>query len=186
MTVFRRVVPFAVAIVLAAGVAGGAVYGWQRGVVRERERALADAVQARDEAVGETERLQGDLEDRTTEADALRSEVAQLRAQIERLRRCDPAAMLDAIRAEIQIPVQGVFWGSVDVQECRGRYARVFVHVEGTPPPGTSLEDSEQVFLRYSGGAWAVLTSGTGVTCDESSFAVVPELEDACAVLGLT
>jgi hypothetical protein len=181
----RRSVLFGVALVLTTGVVGGAVYVWQRGEVRDAERALARAVLARDNALTETRRLREDAIRLTDFAAALRSRVSRLQKELEVLRRCDPVAMLDVIRAEIPIGAEGVFWGFVDVQECQGGYARVFAHVEGTPPPGTSLEDSEQVFLRYSGGVWRVLTSGTGVTCDEASFATVPRLEDACKALGL-
>lgn len=96
---------------------------------------------------------------------------------------CDPVAMLPVIREEVDIGVEGVFWESVEIQNCQNGYVRVLAFWGGTPPPGSSLEASEQVFLRDVGGMWNVLTSGSGITCSDTDLP--PELEEACRALGL-
>jgi hypothetical protein len=69
-------------------------------------------------------------------------------------------------------------WADIDVGKCRDGYAHAW-----TVPQASNLE-SEQWFFVEDGGAWAVLTSGTGVECaDTAGFA---ELEEACAALGMS
>ena len=68
-------------------------------------------------------------------------------------------------------------WASVDIQECRNGYARVYAHLRGMPG------EAEQVFLRDVDGSWQVITSGTGITCSDQDIS--PELKDACGALGL-
>jgi hypothetical protein len=46
-----------------------------------------------------------------------------------------------------------------------------------------SCYDAEQVFLRASGGSWTVLTSGTGISCQDADS--TPDLPLACSALGL-
>lgn len=96
---------------------------------------------------------------------------------------CDPEAMLPVIGEAIQIPYDGMFWESVEIQECRNGYARVFAITGGTPPTGTQLEGSEQVFLQDIEGQWAMLSSGSGLDCYPGSMP--PDLKDACEALGL-
>jgi hypothetical protein len=97
---------------------------------------------------------------------------------------CDPDAMLPVISKAIQIPYSDMFWDSVKVAECQNGYARVFALTGGTPPPGTQLEGSEQVFLRDVGGEWTTLSSGSGLDCYPGSMP--PDLKDACEALDLT
>jgi hypothetical protein len=94
---------------------------------------------------------------------------------------CDPAAMLLAIREEIEIGPP-MIWESVTIKQCRNGYARVLAH-PGNVPPGTALDD-EQVFLRDVDGSWEVITSGSGIACSDEDR--LPELKEACEGLGLS
>ncbi len=91
---------------------------------------------------------------------------------------CDPEVMLPVIHEQVEIAAPLTF-GAVEIQECQNGYARVYAKV-ADPPPGT--EDAEQVFLRDAGGTWEVITSGTGITCEDEP--VLPILVDACRALG--
>jgi hypothetical protein len=97
---------------------------------------------------------------------------------------CDPEAMLQVISEAIDIPYDGMFWDSVEIAQCQNGYARVFAITRGTPPPGTQLEGSEQVFLQDIEGEWKVLSSGSGLDCYPGSMP--PDLKDACEALGLS
>lgn len=93
---------------------------------------------------------------------------------------CDSAAMLLAIQGvEIAAPM---IWESVTIKQCRNGYARVLAH-PGNVPPEWNVEDSEQVFLKDSGDAWQVITSGTGIGCSDEDRS--SELAEACEALGL-
>ncbi len=96
---------------------------------------------------------------------------------------CDPEAMLPVISEAIEIPYTGMFWDSVDIAGCQNGYARVVAITGGTPPPGTQLEGSEQVFLQDVGGEWKMLSSGSGLDCYPGSMP--PDLKEACEALGL-
>ena len=99
--------------------------------------------------------------------------------------------MLQAIREQPELgqpTYEGsteAFFDRVEIDECLNGYARVAAFInDPTPTPDTQLEPSEQVFLVDEGGTWAVLTWGSGIDCSPPFRP--PELEQACAVLGLT
>jgi hypothetical protein len=73
----------------------------------------------------------------------------------------------------------------VNVLECRNGYARVFASADKSTcgQPGGSCYETEQVFLRASGGSWTVLTYGTGISCQDAD--IKPDLSLACSALGL-
>jgi hypothetical protein len=96
---------------------------------------------------------------------------------------CEQEAMLPVIREAIDIVNLGLFWESVDIEECRNGYAHVFAITGGTPPPGTELEGSEQVFLIDVEGHWEMLSSGSGLDCYPGSMPA--DLKDACEALDL-
>jgi hypothetical protein len=96
---------------------------------------------------------------------------------------CDAAALLFAIDQAGPAPA-GLYWASVDIAECQNGFARVFAITGGTPPPGTNLEGSEQVFLRDVDGAWEVFDSGSGLDCVSEPLG--PDMQEACQALGLS
>ena len=175
-------------VVVAAALAGGSAFAWQRSEVRDREAAMEIAIEERDAARREAAGLSDEMQGMTARLAELEAQTERSRETIERLRRrldkligsCDPDQMLAAIKYAIEIGAEGVFWESVDMQECRNGYARVYARWGGTPPPGTSLEESEQVFLSYQDGAWIVIASGTGISCAD-----VQSYPDVCEALDL-
>lgn len=185
----------AVVSVILMAVTGTAVYGWQHAQVRDRDAALAAALQERDDARQEAAALRAAADLSTTEMQALEARVAQLEAIVKRLRStvedlnrqlggtasCNASDILASIRAQVDIGPPLV-WDSVSIQECQGGYARVYAH-PGNVPAGWSVEDSEQVFLRSEADGWVVITSGTGISCADSDLS--PDLERACTTLGL-
>jgi hypothetical protein len=76
---------------------------------------------------------------------------------------------------------EGLVIERVEVATCRNGFARVFA----TPRPSPSLVNTqtEQFFLRYTGGRWEVVTYGTGVSCQDPDLRP-PELEELCRGLG--
>jgi hypothetical protein len=181
----RTAVIAAISVALAATVAGASVFAWEQGRIRDPNVALAAALTERDAARSATQALQVDVEKLGAKVGRLRSQVQDLEQQlaVPAAAACDPAAMLPVIQDSIELGVEGVFWDEVGIQECRNGYARVYAGVGGTPPPGTSLEDAEQVFLKDVDGEWTVLTSGTGIGCADDDLS--PELQLACNALGL-
>lgn len=187
---------FAAAFAIAfAAAAGAGVYVWQHEQVRDRDALIAAAVQERDEARREADALMADADRADAEILSLRAEVAGLAARVERLRSlvgepnggsvaplaCSASDILAAVRAQVPI-AEPMVWDSVTIQACRGGYAFVLAH-PGNVPPGTQVEESEQVFLRNDGGEWTVIGSGTGISCSDPD--IPPELEQACTALGL-
>lgn len=79
-------------------------------------------------------------------------------------------------------------WNIVDVQiaDCRNGYARVFAvpDTSSCADPDVPCLESEQVYLRDDGGAWAYVDSGTGVECANPE-GLLPETLEACEALGL-
>ena len=173
-------------VVLAMIAAGGGVYTWQRLQAGDRDDALATLTRERDEAVERATTLSADVAGLIDEVASLSESVSEKEREIERLRsglreirRCQAAPMLEAIR---EIPIAPpLAWAAVAVNECQNGYARVSA-IPGNVPPGSSY-DNEQVFLAWSGGAWEVLASGTGIGCSDADIS--PELRQACHALEL-
>lgn len=70
-----------------------------------------------------------------------------------------------------------------DVERCRNDYAQVFAVPDQTVcKPGVDFcYETEQVFLRWDGGAWTIETSGTGISCGAETE---PEIVEICRALG--
>jgi hypothetical protein len=110
------------------------------------------------------------------------SQVASRQIEAPAAESCDPAAMLLAIQEAIEIGPP-MIWESVTIKQCRNGYARALAH-PGNVPLEWNVEDSEQVFLKDSGDAWQVITSGTGIACSDPDRS--SELGEACEGLGLS
>jgi hypothetical protein len=68
--------------------------------------------------------------------------------------------------------------GDIDVRRCQSGYAQAFL--SGGP-------ETEQVFLGWSDGSWAVLEYGTGISCDDEEWLAAGAHEQTrtiCAALG--
>lgn len=97
---------------------------------------------------------------------------------------CSPDAILPVVRDHLEQP-GGPRIVAVNVRQCQNGYARVL----GVPDnatcgrPGGSCYDAEQVFLRAGGESWSVLTSGSGISCQDPD--IQPDLSVACHALGL-
>lgn len=191
----RMVVRGIVIAVVLMVITGISVYAWQQGEIRERNAALAVALQERNAARQEADALRADAGLSAAEVQALEAQVGQLRGRVERLQAavddlsvpgattsCSAADILAAIRAQVLIATPMV-WDSVSIQECRAGYAWVLAH-PGNIPAGSNVEESEQVFLRNEGGEWIVIASGTGISCSDPDL--FPDLEQACSELGLS
>jgi hypothetical protein len=98
---------------------------------------------------------------------------------------CSPDAILPVLRDHLEHP-GGLHIATVNVRQCQNGYARVFAVPEDSTcgQPNGSCNESEQVFLRASGDSWSVLTSGTGISCQDAD--VSPDLSLACSALGLS
>jgi len=184
----RKIALMAVPVVLAIAVAGGPVFAWQQAKVRDGKEALTGALRAGDDARQEAVALKADIEALSDRADALQAQVKRLRSRLSNgqpqldasaAAPCDAEVMLLVIQEEVPIGPPWV-WESVNIQQCQNGYARVFARPLTPEGPG---EDSEQVFLLDEGGTWHVLTSGTGIACNDPD--IDPELEEACQALGL-
>ena len=187
----RMIVLATVFATLAVAATGTGVFAWQHGLVRDSEVALSIALQERDDVRKEAAALRAKVDALTGRTDVLRAQVGQLRGKLGRLHArvadlqtqlaapaaayCDPAAILAVIRQQVDVVGS---WGSVDIQECRNGYARVYAHLRATPQG-----DAEQVFLRDVNGSWQVITSGTGISCSDQDIGA--DLRDACEALGL-
>ena len=177
---------FVIATILAivlATLAGSAVYLWQRQQIQDREAALSLAIQQRDEARQSAEALTTQATNDRAHIRALERQVAGLQGRLERLRNAYAASsaivyrasdILAAVRAQVPI-AEPMVWQSVSIQVCGRGYAFVLAH-PGNIPAGSSVEDSEQVFLKNEGGEWTVIASGTGI---DPSEVLPPELLDA-------
>ena len=188
----HRKAPIAPAIVFAtifgivlATLGGTAVYLWQREQARDREAALVQAVQQRNEARQEAEALTANARSDRADIRALEGRVAGLQARLERLRNAYAARsavvyrasdILATVRAQVPI-AEPMVWESVSIQVCGRGYAYVLAH-PGNAPAGANVEDSEQVFLKTRGGEWTVIASGTGISPSE---VLPPGLLDAIA-----
>lgn len=100
---------------------------------------------------------------------------------------CTDAAILPVVADALQGAAGGALHiVSVDVQQCRNGYARVFAAPDdaGCGQSGGACAETEQVFLTDDAGRWSYLTSGTGIACaaDDDLF---PALLAACRALGL-
>jgi hypothetical protein len=89
---------------------------------------------------------------------------------------CTSEAILPVVQEALDSPDIAV--ASVDVTDCQNGYARAIA-----VPTGAN-QQSEQVFLRDDGGAWAVVDYGTGIDCaDPASLNEADRA--ACEALGL-
>jgi cell division protein FtsB len=189
--------------VLAVAVSGGGVYVWQHAQAQDARASLTAAnrtlasTQAALALQNATVRAQaGRIEAMQRQATAYRGQVRRLQGRVGSLQdqigslqnqtaaptaACTEAAILPAVRAANLISPPMTI-ASVLISECQGGYARVDA-TAGNVPPGTQME-TEQVFLKDSGGVWRVIDSGTGITCGESDLQ--PETKLACSALGLT
>lgn len=100
---------------------------------------------------------------------------------------CTAAAIFPVVAAELEAAAGGALHiVSVDLQQCRNGYARVFAVPDNSRcgQPGGACVDNEQVFLADHGGQWSYLTSGTGIAC-EADNDLFPALLAACRAIGL-
>lgn len=96
---------------------------------------------------------------------------------------CEPSSFVPLLQATYDDPGAGLTVVDARVERCRDGYAQVFaVPDDAACEPGVGGRfESEQVFLRAADGAWTILASGTGLTCDEEDD---PALAEACRALG--
>jgi hypothetical protein len=94
---------------------------------------------------------------------------------------CEPEAFLPLLQKTLDDPASELRIVRVEVKRCRNGYAQVFaVPDPSVCEPGVGhCYDSEQVFLQQVAGEWQIVTSGTGISCDDGS---VPA--DVCKALG--
>jgi hypothetical protein len=73
-----------------------------------------------------------------------------------------------------------------EVERCRNGYAQVFaVPDQSVCQPGTGYcFETEQFFLRWSGGSWRILFAGTGIACDALEGETIARIRRVCAALG--
>jgi ABC-type glycerol-3-phosphate transport system substrate-binding protein len=83
---------------------------------------------------------------------------------------CQPAAFLPVLQRELDSR-SGPRLASVEVERCRGGYARV------SAEPASQDTDTLQAFLRADAGTWAIIDYGTDLECDA-------HLATACRGLG--
>ena len=170
----RTIVVATIVAVVLASLTGAAVYLWQREQIQDREAALTLAIRQRDEARQAAGALSAGAKDDRAQIRALEAQVAGLKARLERVRDAYAASsglvyrasdILAAVRAQVPI-AEPMVWQSVSIQVCGQGYAYVLAH-PGNIPAGTNVEESEQVFLRFEGGGWTVIDSGTGISPSE-------------------
>ncbi len=100
---------------------------------------------------------------------------------------CTEAAILPVVADELEAAAgSGLQIVSVNLQQCRNGYARVFAVPDNSRcgHPGGACAETEQVFLTDHAGQWSHLTSGTGIAC-EADHDLFPALLAACQALGL-
>lgn len=89
---------------------------------------------------------------------------------------CDPAVLLEAVRAAIPVT-----WTSVTVSSCRDGFVRlVAIADQGACPAGTECRENPLVWMDDVDGEWAFLASGSELGCGPDQIS--PEIEEACAV----
>lgn len=96
---------------------------------------------------------------------------------------CEPDAFLPILKDAFDDPAAKLVVVEARVERCRNGFARVFaVPDQSACEPGVGgCFETEQVFLRDADGEWEILTSGTGIGCDDVDLD--PGLADACAAL---
>jgi hypothetical protein len=100
---------------------------------------------------------------------------------------CTEAAILPVVAGELEAADSGALHiVSVNLQQCRNGYARVFAIPDNSEcgHSGGACVENEQVFLADHAGQWSYLTSGTGIAC-EADDDLFPALLAACRALGL-
>jgi hypothetical protein len=97
---------------------------------------------------------------------------------------CDPQAFLPILRGAINNRARELRIVEARVRRCRKGYAQVFaVPDRSVCQPGVRhCYDTEQVFFRLVDGEWRILTSGTGLGCEEVGLGA--RLREACRALG--
>lgn len=89
---------------------------------------------------------------------------------------CDPAVLLEAVRAAIPST-----WTSVTVSSCRDGFVRlVAIADQSACPSGTECRENVLVWMEDVDGEWTFLASGTELGCDPDQIS--PVIEEACAV----
>lgn len=96
---------------------------------------------------------------------------------------CEPDAFVPVLSDAYDDPDANLRVVEARVERCRNGYAQVFaVPDQSACEPGVGgCFETEQVFFREIDGEWEIVTSGTGISCDDVDLE--PDLADACAAL---
>lgn len=96
---------------------------------------------------------------------------------------CAPESFLGILQATYDDEAAGLRVAAARVERCANGYAQVFaVPDDSACEPGVGgCFETEQVFFREVDDVWEILTSGTGIGCDDLDGS--PELRAACDAL---
>ena len=93
---------------------------------------------------------------------------------------CEPEAFLPVLQEAFDDDAAGLRVVAARVERCANGFAQVFAVPDqsGCTAGVSGCFENEQVFLRAAGPRWSIVTSGTGIGCDDAD--AEPAFREVC------